>query len=195
MIGKIKGTLSEVEGNIGLIETPSGLFYKVYLTPLLIKKYQLNDKVEFYTHLQVKDDDLVLFGFSEKKEHALFKMLIGISGVGPKTAFSIISFTRPDELLNAVRENNINYLTRIPHLGKKTAMKIALELSQKLETEFEMKQYYLSENDKTVVDALITLGYKSQDAKNILSKIPKDLSIEEKIKEALKLTNSSKKGV
>lgn len=195
MIGKIKGVLTEIEGNVGLIDTSSGLSYYIYLTPGVLNKYKEGDNIEIYTHLQVKEDDWLLFGFLTKQEHKLFKLLISISGVGPKTAFSIISFSNPIELVQSIKDNNVGYLTRIPHLGKKTAMKIALELSHKFETEFKMEKMYLSEEDKTVVEALVSLGFKTQDAKNILSQIPNDLSLEEKIKQALKLTTSGKKRV
>lgn len=193
MIGKLKGTLIELEGNLGLIETTIGLSYYVFLTPPLINKYKLQEKIEIYTYLQVKEDGWVLFGFDEKQEYKLFKTLLSVSGVGPKTAFSVISFSRPQELIDAVRNNEVEYLTRIPHLGKKTAMKIILELSSKLETEFKFVNLYLTDEDQTVVEALVSLGYKTQEAKDVLSKLPKDLSVEEKIKEALKLTASAKK--
>ena len=195
MIGKIQGKLIEIDGNLGLINTSSGLSYYVFLTPPLLIKYKLNDEVDIYTYLQVKEDGWVLYGFEKKQEYLLFRMLLAVSGVGPKTAFSVVSFSEPQDLIDAIKNNNLEYFTRIPGLGKKTAMKIALELSQKLETEFKMENLYLSSEDKTVVEALVTLGYKTQDAKNILAKIPKDLTIEEKIKEALRLTTGGKKGV
>jgi Holliday junction DNA helicase RuvA len=95
-------------------------------------------------------------------------------------------------LISAVQTNDVAYFSKIPGLGKKTAMKIILELSQKLKSEFDMQKMNLSDEDKTVVDALMALGYKSQEAKQALSKISKGLSIEEKIKEALKNTATKK---
>lgn len=187
MIGKIKGQLVELENNIGLIETVSGLFYHINLTPAIINQHKVNRNVEIYTYLQVREDALVLFGFESKKEYDFFKLLLGVPGVGPKTAFSVISFSKIDELIEAVKENNSDYFSRIPGLGKKTAMKIILELSHKLSSEFQLTKMYLSEEDKTVIDALVSLGFKSSEAKKILSKLDKNLSLEEKIKEGLKL--------
>lgn len=186
MIGKIKGRLVQMDGNIGLIETSSGVFYRVYLTPTLISTYHLNQQLEIFTYLQVKEDALVLFGFESKKEYDLFKMLLTVPGVGPKTAYGIISFSRQQDLFDAVKQNNVDYFLRIPGLGKKTAMKIILELSQKFESEFKLEKMYLSEEDKTVIDALVSLGFKSLEAKKILTKLPKNLPLEEKIKQALK---------
>lgn len=192
MIGKIKGLLSEIDSTTGLIETPSGVFYKVFL-PTSLLLVQTPIKVELYTYLQVREDALVLFGFEHKRDHDLFIMLLSVSGVGPKTAYTVSSNSKPDALIQAVRENNIDYFTKIPGLGKKTAMKILLELSQKMKGEFQLEKMYLSEDDTTVIDALVSLGFKSQDARNILSKIPKELSVEEKIKEGIKIATQKKK--
>ena len=119
-------------------------------------------------------------------------MLLSVSGVGPKTAYLVSSYARPDELIEAVKQNNVDYLTKIPGLGKKTVMKILLELSQKMREEFKLEKMYLSDDDKTVIDALVSLGYKTQEAKQVLTKIPKDLSVEEKIKEGIRLTTQKK---
>ncbi len=185
MIGKLKGILSEVNQNIGLIETPGGVFYQVHLTSSLISHTPPTSSIILYTYLQVRDDALVLFGFQTRAEHDFFLMLLTVPGVGPKTAFGIISQAKIDEIIQATKNNNVDYFTRIPGLGKKTALKIILELSQKLRTEFKFQDTDLSEDDKTVIDALVSLGYKASDAKQKLAKINKNLSIEEKIKTLL----------
>ncbi len=131
MIGKLKGILSEVNQNIGLIETPGGVFYHRHLTSSLISHTPPTSSIILYTYLQVHDDALVLFGFQTRAEHDFFLMLLTVPGVGPKTAFSIVSFTDSNKLLAAVKENDVDYFTTIPGLGKKTAMKIILELTQK----------------------------------------------------------------
>lgn len=192
MIGKIKGKLVELDGNIGLIETVGGVSYEVNLTPTLISSHELGKSLDLYTYFQVRDDAHVLFGFKTKEEQNLFKLLISVSGVGPKTAFTVVSFSKESELINAIKMNDVNFFSKIPGLGKKTAMKIILELSQKLQSEFKMEKMYLSEEDKTVVDALVSLGFKSQDAKKIMTKLPKNLSIEEKIRQGLRLASNSK---
>lgn len=192
MIGKIKGKLVELDGNVGLIETEGGVSYEVNLTPALISSHQLDKQIELYTYFQVREDAHVLFGFKTRDEQNLFKLLISVSGVGPKIAFTVVSFSKEDELLAAIKSNDVNYFSKIPGLGKKTAMKIILELSQKLQSEFKMEKMYLSEEDKTVIDALVSLGFKSAEAKSILVKLPKKLSVEEKIREALRSTTNKK---
>jgi len=187
MIAKIKGKLSELEGNIALIETSSGIFYQVYVTPTIIKSSKLNQVIEIYTYLQVREDAHNLYGFLTKEEHRLFKLLLTVSGVGPKTAFAIISAIKINELYAAVKENDIEFFTSIPGLGKKTSMKVLLELSQKLDEDFKIEKMYMSDEDKTVVDALVSLGFKSHEAKSSLHKIVKNLSVEEKIRSAIQL--------
>ena len=98
MIGKLKGKLVEVDKNIGLIETSGGVFYQVYLPPALLTTTYSLQPIELYTYLQVRDDALVLFGFETKKQHDFFLLLLTVSGVGPKTAFNVISFVKLDQL-------------------------------------------------------------------------------------------------
>lgn len=196
MIGKLKGKLVEVDGNVGLIETSGGVFYQVYLPTNLLSTFELQhpssttnhlSSIEIYTYLQVRDDALILFGFETKKHHDFFKLLLTVSGVGPKTAFSVISVIPLDTLVSSVTSNDVDSL-KVPGLGRKTAMKIILELSSKLKSDFDMSKMVLSDDDQTAVSALVSLGYKSYDAKKIISKLPKNLTVEEKIKEALKST-------
>ena len=154
---------------------------------IMIGKIKEKPEIEVFTYLQVRDDALILFGFNSKQEYYFFKLLLAVPGVGPKTAFSVISFSKINDLTQAVKENNSDYFSKVPGLGKKTAMKIILELSHKLSSEFQLEKMYLSEEDKVVIDALVSLGFKSNEAKKILSKLDKNLSLEEKIKEGLKL--------
>lgn len=186
MIGKLKGKLVEVDKNIGLIETSGGVFYQVFLPTSLTAPISLNSLIELYTYLQVRDDALILFGFETKQQYDFFLLLLTVSGVGPKTAFTVISALKTEEIVRAVTTNEVNALTKVPGLGKKTAMKIILELSSKLKSDFDMTKMVLSDDDQTVISALVSLGYKSFDAKKIVSKLPKNLTVEEKIKEALK---------
>lgn len=187
MIGKIKGTLSEVEGNTALIETSSGVFYEVFLSPSVLSKKFPGDMIEVYTHFHVREDAQILFGFSEKNEYKVFKLLLSVSGVGPKTAFTVVSFSPVDNLIKAVTASDIDYFAKIPGLGKKTAMKILLEMSSKLNTEFIIEKMHLSEEEKTILDALVSLGFKNSEVRNIIREIPKELTLEDKIKEGIRL--------
>ncbi len=191
MIGKIKGILTEIEGNVGLIEITSGISYEVYLTPQLLTSAGLPQPIEIYTYHHIREDTQILFGFKEKKEYHIFKLLLSVSGVGPKTAYTVISYSNVENLIKAATTNDLEHFAQIPGLGKKTAMKLLLELSQKLNAEFKLEKMFLSDEDKTVVDALISLGFKNADAKKLLSQLPKDLPLEEKIKESIRLASKT----
>lgn len=190
MIGKLKGNLAEIEGNIGLVETVSGVFYNVYLPPLLLTPKLIGQPLEIYTYHHIREDIQILFGFQTRKDYQIFTLLLTVSGVGPKTAYSVISYSSVDELIQAITHNEVAFFKGIPGLGTKTAMKIILELSQKFKSDFKMEKMYLSDDDKTVVDALISLGFKSQEAKDILQKVPKDFTVEKRITEAIRLATS-----
>ncbi len=183
----------EIEGNTGLIETTGGISYNVFLTPSVITGVCLNDSVELYTHLQVREDALTLFGFESKEQYSFFKLLLSVSGVGPKTAYAIISNSKVHELYEAARSQQIDHFSRIPGVGKKTAMKIVLEISQKLKQDIDMGVFQVSDEDKTAIDALVSLGFKRHDARQIVGKMDNTLSTEEKITEALKQIPSSSK--
>jgi len=195
MIGKIKGKLIDIEGNKGLIETASGLSYEVSLVPSIIKNNILGKSIEIFTQFIVREDSQTLYGFVDKSEINIFKMLLSISGIGPKVAFGVISFSNPDDLIAAVKNNDIDFFTRVPGLGRKTALKIVLELSSKLESGFSLSKVYFSEEDKLVLDAMVSLGFKTEEARKIMSNIPKNLTVEEKIKKGLQLGTTKKKKV
>lgn len=191
MIGKISGILSELDGNIGLIDTKSGLSYNVYLPASLLASQGIGKPLSLYTYLQVREDAQILFGFETKEAYKLFLMLLTVPGVGPKTAFSIISVTSVQDLVDAIRKNNVSFLTTIPGLGKKTAMKILLELAQKLNSEFSLTAMNISEEDKSVIDVLQSLGFKAAEAKKVLQKLPSSATLEEKIRQAIRLLGKS----
>lgn len=186
MIGKIKGTLTELTNTVGYVELPSGLSYLVYIPPSLLSA-SLPREIELYTYLHVREDALILFGFETKKEHDLFCDLLSISGVGPKLAYTIICTAKEDELIRAIQRQDIEYLTAIPGLGKKTAMKIILDLAQKLKQDVDLKAMNISEEEQTILDALVSLGFETSKARGVLRKISPDLALEEKIKEAIRL--------
>lgn len=187
MIAKLTGILSEFDEKKAVIDTTSGVSYELFITPSALFHKQLGDSLTVYTHLQVRDDAHVLFGFVSNEEKSFFHLLLSVPGVGPKTAFSIVSHVSFEQAGEAVRTNSVKLFSEIPGIGKKTAMKIVLELSQKFKTEFKFEQH-LSPDDKTVIDALVELGYGKSEARQLFEKLPKELSIEKKIQEALRMS-------
>lgn len=189
MIGKIKGTLTEIYGNRGYVETPSGVTYLVYCVPSYLDK--LHKEVEIYTHLQVKDDDLVLFGFESHSQHRLFQMLIGVDGVGPKLGFTIVSYSVENLIVSAVESADVNFFQSIPGVGKKTAQRVILELSGKLAKQIGVESMISSSDDMTVIEALQSLGFKDNDIRKSLSGVDKNAGLEEKIRQAIQSLSKS----
>lgn len=187
MIAKLTGILSEFDEKSAIIDTASGVSYELFITPTALFHKIVGDTVTVYTYLQIRDDAHVLFGFVSNEEKRFFHLLLSVPGVGPKTAFSIASRISFEQAVEAVRTNSIKLFSEIPGIGKKTAMKIVLELSQKFKTEFKFEQQ-LSPDDKTVIDALVELGYKRSEAQQLFEKIPQEFSIEKKIQTALRMS-------
>lgn len=187
MIGKIKGKLAEYENNYGLIETTSGVFYKVFLSLEFLSPEYISQEIEVYTYLQIKEDDHVLYGFKDKATLKLFELLIKVDGVGPKMAFNIISSTIADNIIEAVTSNNLDFFCSIPGVGRKTAQKILIELSSKMGKMVDVLPTILTQDERLVVDALFSLGFKKSEGEKIISKLDKNISVEEKVKEAIKL--------
>lgn len=185
MIGKIKGVLIEIDGRNGLVETASGVSYQIVLTPFFLEKL-VPTNIDIYTHLQIREDAQVLYGFESKDQYKMFHMLLSVDGVGPKTAHNVVSSLPVSEIMDAVHEKNVESLTVVSGLGKKTAQKIILELAGKLKTEFDISSIIEIPIDNDALDALVALGYKVSDAKEMLKSIDPSLPVEKKIQLALR---------
>lgn len=183
MIGKITGILQEIRGNQAYIETTSGVTYLAYILPSLA--HNIGSQVQVYTHLDVKEDALVLYAFETQDEYRLYLKLIAIDGIGAKLAFNICSFAKPENIIGAVTGQDIEFFKKIPGVGKKTAQRILLELSGIVGTEFDLSSLAISQDDLTVLDALESLGFSKKDSQPALSSLPKDLTIEEKIQQVI----------
>lgn len=184
MIGKINGKLIYIENNEGIIDTKSGLSYRVYIPKSLYDK--LNSEVEIITYLVVREDSLTLYGFNTFEEHSIFSSLLSVDGVGPKVAYSIIQNTQINEIKNAILYSDSIFFQKIPGIGKKTSQKIVLELSGRLDiTSMQNKKY--SDEDKLVIDALVSLGFIKKDIEVIYDKLSEYKTVEDKIKNAIKI--------
>lgn len=187
MIATITGTVSALDESSITIDTASGLGYELFATPASILNKNIGDEIKLFTYLQVREDAHVLFGFANTDEKRFFSILLSVSGVGPKTAFSVVSHLSFEDAVAAVRSQKVEVFSKISGIGKKTAMKIVLELSQLFKAEFKFETA-LSDEDKTVIDALISLGYAKKDAQSLFQKIDPKLSVEKKIHTALQMS-------
>ncbi len=187
MIGSLTGTPSLITDRYALIDV-QGIGYKVFLTMGTLAEIQNEDVITLFTHLVVKEDALDLYGFKTMNERDFFEMLISVSGVGPKGALGILSVSSIDNLKKAIAGSEISYLTSVSGIGKKTAEKVVIELRDKLSLFKTDENGFVLRGDSDVIEALKTLGYSHNEARDALQKIPNDVTeTNEKIKLALKL--------
>lgn len=159
----------------------NGIGYKIYVSNPYSFKETEQYKVYIYQH--VKEDELTLYGFKLLEERELFLKLINVKGLGPKMALPLFSNGSIDGLIDAIERENILYLKKFPKIGDKVARQIILDLKGKLVSKGDT----ISVKDDELTDALLALGYKQVDIKKVIPKVNTSLTIEEKIKEALKL--------
>ena len=197
MIEQIQGALVKKTPTFCVINC-GGIGIGVNITLHTYKKMSdLNQAAELLTYLHVREDVLQLFGFSEEQERDFFRQLISISGVGPRLAMTILSGLSVQELRNALLSGDIERLTKVPGVGRKTAQRVILEMKEKLdmpESDIISVLPSFKKEQQAIIDeafqALMTLGYKQSDAKSSLEKVIKkygeDLNIEDLIKYALR---------
>lgn len=187
MIGKLTGTLAAKNPPEVLIDC-CGVGYEV-LVPMstFYNLPALGDKVALLTHLIVREDAHLLYGFATNEERAGFKQLVKISGVGPRTALSILSGMSVADIAQAVTKQDAARLTKIPGIGKKTAERLLLELKGKLgDALTDGGVSVANDNQSDILQALVALGYSDRDAGLALKALPADVGVSEGIKLALK---------
>ena len=187
-----------------------GLGYKIYMSEEKIENIgKIGDTVKVHTYYKVREDDISIFGFNTLEELKMFELLIGVSGVGAKTALAMLAVCEPTEFALAVVSEDVKTLTTIPGIGPKSAKRIILELKDKIKTSQEAEaikaQIENKENTQTKIQkvimensrieeattALQVLGYNKKEIEKAFEKIDvKDLKIEELIKKALKILGS-----
>lgn len=195
MIGRVVGTLVEKTPPELLVDV-AGIGYEISASMTTIYELpQVGDQVTLFTHFLVKEDAHTLYGFIHKNERALFRILIKVNGIGPKMALAVLSSMSSEELISNVQESDVDALTRIPGVGKKTAERLIIELRDKLgqaakndlfSTPTVLRQIQ-SDPRQEAEAALISLGYKPQEAAKAIAGVPIDASnSEDVIKAALK---------
>lgn len=187
MIGHIEGKVI-FKGERHVVVDVHGIGYKVFLTLSAIKSSMVQDTVSFWTHQHVREDAMDLFGFVHPSELEFFEMLIGISGIGPRSALGVMALAPVDTIKKAIAAGDTSYLTKVSGIGRKTAEKIVLELKEKMG--FGKISYSGEElqHDTDILDALVALGYSAMQARDVLGHIPASaVGREARLKEALKM--------
>ena len=148
--------------------------------------FNLDEEYKIYLYQLVREDELSLFGFKTNEEKDLFLKLLDVKGLGPRMALPILATGSISGIVDAINRENIMYLKKFPKIGDKLAKQIILDLKGKL-NEFTSGDSSLSINNEELHDVLISLGYKDKEIKSIIPKVSSSLTIEEQVKEALKL--------
>jgi len=174
----IKGKVISTENNKVIIEN-NFIGYGIFTSNNSLSKIPINSEIIIYTYLHVKEDIFQLYGFIDKEELTLFKMLISISGIGPKAGLSVLSTLSTKELAVAIATNDDASISKANGVGKKTAQRIILELKDKFKDIEQDGDSIISVDDnKELFEeakmALMVLGYKARDAKSIIEKVYKE---------------------
>ncbi len=174
MIATLRGEISQIEDNALIIEV-GGVGLRVFVPAPLRGGAKAGEMIFLFTHLVVREDALILYGFESQGDRELFNILLGVDGVGPKVALSVLSTMTIDAIQRAVFGDEPDVLSRVPGVGKKTAQKMALHLKDKLKPgDGFSKLAAMSDADAEVLAALTALGYSVVEAQAAIQSIPKD---------------------
>ena len=191
MIHHLKGKLIEKNPTHLIIEC-NGVGYFVNISLHTFSKLPDNELVNIYTHLQVKEDSHTLFGFSERSERDIFRLLISVSGIGSSTARTMLSSMSPAEIRDAIANGNVPAIQAIKGIGAKTAQRVILDLRDKILKVYDIDEVSLTQNNTNkdeALSALEVLGFARRQAEKVVDKVisqDPSLSVENIIKLALK---------
>ena len=181
MYGYIKGTIKEIESNYVIIYN-NDIGYIIYVPNPYY--YRLDEIYTIYTYTHIREEEYSLYGFANKEQLNLFLKLIQVKGVGPKMALPMLATGSVEGIYDAIERENILYLKKFPKIGEKVARQIILDLKGKVNG---AQMSLITNNNNELIDALLALGYKQADVKKVVNNVTNTLTIEEQIKEALKL--------
>ena len=186
MIGKLTGTLSDKNPPQVVVDC-NGVGYEVSVPMSTFYNLPgLGDKVSLLTQLVVREDAQILYGFATSAEREAFRQLVKISGVGPRTALSVLSGMSVGELAQAITLQEAGRLVKVPGIGKKTAERLLLELKGKLGADIGLPATLANDAQGDILQALLALGYSDKEAAISLKALPADVGVSEGIKLALK---------
>ena len=187
MIATLRGEISQIEDNALIVEV-GGVGMRVFVPAPMRTNAKVGEVMFMFTHLVVREDALTLYGFESQADRDLFNILLGVDGVGPKVALSVLSTMTIDAIQRAIFADEADLLSKVPGVGKKTAQKMALHLKDKLKPSDALaKLAVLADYDSEVLAALTALGYSVVEAQAAIQSLPKDApkEVEERLRVAL----------
>lgn len=193
MIGGLIGTIHRAEQDAVLVNV-HGVLYRVFTTGRVVSAAAtLEGEQEFHTHMVVREDAQLLYGFLTPADLQWFQVLIGVNGVGPRLALAVLTRFSADELLGVVSSEEIDLLTTVPGVGKRTASRIILDLRGKLPENLDTAVINASATNSDAIEALQALGYTMAEARTALGKLQldEDATVEDQIVAALRQLSRS----
>lgn len=191
MIARLRGTILSIRAPYVVIDV-NGVGYRVACSQAMLDRCETGRQADLHTHMIVREDDISLYGFVSEDEVTLFTTLLGVQGIGARTGVAILSKLSAEQLKTAIANNQVDTLSRVPGIGKKTAEKIVFALRDKLgglgaAPGGMVGTTPLSAVDTEVIAALTSLGYSIAEAQAALSALPKNepMDLEEKLRRAL----------
>ncbi len=187
MIAYLRGSVTAKNLDHILVEV-SGIGYKVFVSNYINDQFELNKESQIYIFENIKEDIYDLYGFESLKDKELFELLLSVKNVGPKAAMAIFNISTSDNIIKAISSNDVNTLMLAKGIGRKAAEQVIVELKNKVGTTNSSSASMLESfnvSDEAIM-GLMSLGYNRNDAQVLLSTVPTDLSVEDRIKQALK---------
>jgi Holliday junction DNA helicase RuvA len=192
MIASINGTVQRI-GKDNLVVSMGGVGVRVFVPRTVLEDVGgIGRSLKLHTHLIVREQELSLYGFEAEEELSLFELLLGVSGVGPKVALSILSTLSPEMIKSAIMQEESIILQRVPGIGKKTAERIMFQLRDRLDfTAVPSTIPFISDVDSDVIDVLTSLGFSIVEAQSALQNLPREAkTIDERVQLALQHLDS-----
>jgi Holliday junction DNA helicase RuvA len=188
MIGSVRGTVIDrtLDGEV-LVEA-CGVGHRVNVPARTLAELALGTEVFLFTHLHVRDDAMVLYGFPTREERTTFEALLGATGVGPKLALGILGVHAPGDLQRIVVAGELDALTLVPGVGKRTAQRLLIELQARFDTVVLDEPVGVAGNARAEArDALASLGYGPDEVRHVLARVDDASTVEDLLRDALKL--------
>ena len=189
MIGSVRGSVLERSATGEVLVEVGGVGYRVLVPVSAIPVLMPGGKAFLFTHLHARDDAMVLYGFLTREERDTFEVLIGASGVGPKLALAVLSVHPPAALRRALLDDDVDALTLVPGVGKRTAQRLIVDLKARLDVpEVDLADDSSAPSARAEVrEALAGLGYQPDEVREVLAQVDGDGAVEDLLREALKL--------
>jgi Holliday junction DNA helicase RuvA len=195
VIGSVRGTVVERTTNGEVLVEVGGVGYRVNVPLRAITTLDPGSNAFLFTHLHVREDAMVLYGFPSRDERDTFEVLIGATGVGPKLALAILSVHTPNTLRRCLADDDLDALVLVPGVGKRTAQRLLVDLKARLEVpDLDLVEATggVSTPRREVRDALIGLGYSPEEVRTVLGQIGEEGTVETMLRDALRVLAGSR---